>query len=545
MNLKAITPADILWVIYTRVSTDSQAREGVSLEAQEQQCRGMLAMRGIRPEQIQVITDGGFSGKNLDRPGAKRLMDLIRSRRIDGVCIYRIDRLTRSLSDLLNCVKLFSDHDVKLIALNEQIDTSSLTGRLMVNVIGSIAQFERESISERVRMAMAHCRSRGAFIGGPVPAGMRVIGDRGRRQLVPNPEWAPFVQSLWQRCLDGSSLSELADWLNAKEVPSAHRRSWSRQTVSKLLGRRSYIGQLVDEATWQRVQETLRRRRPANRPGFGERLPLRVGAGADRVYILQGVGRCGLCGSPLLCVTGTGKQGKAYPYYRCSNKSRKGGCLAKELPAETWERLVLELLAQLTQSAGPLVRSWAAELAKNASLSELLVEERADLIRKRDGLREQLNRLIDAMALGKVMADVIQTRVEQMTTEIHAVEGLIDQMEGRLASARMTEVDLETRMLSIRRGVERLPDQPPEHQREVLLALVADIAMAAGEPIRFRIWPSPDAEIQEELKIKTPVREFVQVSRMVGVQGFEPRQAESESAVLPLDDTPGCPKTHR
>lgn len=264
-------------------------------------------------------------------------------------------------------------------------------------------------------------------------------------------------------------------------------------------------------------------RRPANRPGFGERLPLRVGAGADRVYVLQGVGRCGLCGSPLLCVTGTGKLGKVYPYYRCSNKSRRGGCLAKELPAETWERLALELLVQLTQSAGPLVRVWAAELAKNASRGELLVEERSTLIRRRDGLRLQLDRLVDAMARGKVMADAVQARVEQTTAEINAVEGLIDQMEGRLASARMTETDLETRMVSIRRGVERLPGQPPERQREVLLALVADITMAAGEPMRFRIWPSPDVELQQTLEKETAVRGFVRLSSMVGAQGFEPR----------------------
>lgn len=511
------------WIVYVRVSTDFQAREGVSLEAQETQCRALLTMRGVSPDSIQVITDGGFSGKSFDRPGVARLMELIKGRRIAGVCIYRTDRLTRSLRDLLDCIQLCTDHGVKLVSLTEQIDTESVPGRLLINVLGSFAQFERESISERVRMAMAQCRSRGAFIGGPVPAGMRVIGERGRRQLVLDPEWSPFIQTLWQRCLDGSSLSDLADWLNTRGVPSSHRRHWSRQTVSKVLRRRSYIGQLVDEATWQRVQATLRLRRPANRPGFGERLPLRVGAGADRIYILQGVGRCGLCGSPLLCVTGTGKLGKVYPYYRCSNKSRRGGCASKELPAETWEQLALELLVQLTQSAGPLVRAWAAELAKNAARGELLVEERADLIRRRDGLREQLNRLIDAMARGKVMADAIQARVEQTTAEIGSLEGLIDQMEGRLASARMTEADLETRMASIRRGVECLPTQPPERQREVMLALVADISMAAGEPMRFRVWPSPDAELQQTLEKETPVRGFVRVSTMVGVQGFEPR----------------------
>lgn len=139
------------------------------------------------------------------------------------------------------------------------------------------------------------------------------------------------------------------------------------------------------------------------------------------------------------------------------------------------------------------------------------------------GLREQLDRLIDAMARGKVMADAIQARVEQTTAEIASLEGLIDQMEGRLASARMTEADLESRMAAIRRGVELLPAQPPERQREVLLALVADISMAAGEPMRFRVWPSPDAELQQALEKETPAREFVRVSTMVGVQGFEPR----------------------
>ncbi len=147
----------------------------------------------------------------------------------------------------------------------------------------------------------------------------------------------------------------------------------------------------------------------------------------------------------------------------------------------------------------------------------------AAFIRRRDGQREQLDRLVDAMARGKAMADAVQTRVEQATAEIARLDALIDQLEGRLASARMTEADLETRMAAIRRGVERLPEQPPERQREVITALVADVSLAAGQPLRLRVWPSPDAELQETLKTETPVREFVRVSAVVGPQGFEPR----------------------
>ena len=526
------------WIIYTRVSTDSQAREGVSMEAQEQKCRGLLSSRGVPEANIQLISDGGFSGKNFDRPGSKRLLELIKKRHIAGVCIYRTDRLTRSLQDLLYYTKLCDANDVKLVSICEHLDTQSAGGRLFLGMLGNFAQFERESISERVKMAMAMCRSRGAFIGGPVPAGMRVEGARGHRQLVLDPQWSPFIAELWKRCLDGASLSQLADWLNTKGVPSSHRRTWSRQTVFKLLRRRSYIGKLVDEATWQAVQHVLPQRRPSARPGFGERLPHRVGAGANRVYVLQGVAKCGLCGSPLLCTTGTGKLGKAYPYYRCSNKSRRGGCTAKELPAQEWERAALEALSHLTHASGPLARIWASELAKNAAKGELLVEERADLIRKRDGLREQLDRLVDAMAQGKAMADAVRARVERITAENQNHEILIAQLDGRLAAARMTEDDLETRMVAIRRGVECLVEQPPEKQREVITALVADMSLAAGEPLRVRIWPSPDVELQESEIKMTPAQGFVQASTVVGVQGFEPRQAESESAVLPLDDTP-------
>ncbi len=530
--------AGLPWIIYTRVSTDSQAREGVSMEAQEQKCRGLLSSRGVIEANIQLISDGGFSGKNFDRPGSKRLLELIKNRQIAGVCIYRTDRLTRSLRDLLDYIELCNANGVKLVSISENFDTESVPGRLLIGILGTFAQFERESISERVKMAMNMCRARGAFIGGPVPAGMGVEGARGHRQLVLDPQWSPFIAELWKRCLDGASLSQLADWLNTKGVPSSHRRTWSRQTVFKLLRRRSYIGKLVDEATWQAVQQVLAQRRPSARPGFGERLPHRVGVGANRVYVLQGVARCGLCGSPLLCTTGTGKLGKSYPYYRCSNKSRRGGCTAKELPAQEWERAALEVLSHLTQANGPLIRIWASELAKNAAKGELLVEERADLIRKRDGLREQLERLVDALAQGKAMADAVRARVERITAETRSHEILIAQLDGRLAAARMTEGDLETRMATMRRGVERLGEQPPEQQREVITEMVADMSMAAGEPLRVRIWPSPDVELQESENKKTPARGFVQASTMVGVQGFEPRQAESESAVLPLDDTP-------
>ena len=516
-----MTTNTLPWAVYARVSTDEQAREGVSMESQQERCKALLQSKGIL-EPI-IISDPGFSAKNLKRPGAERLLELMKNRSIAGVCIWRLDRLTRSVKDLMGLIEEFEKKGIKLASVTENLDTSTSTGRFFVSILGSFGQYERESISERVRAAMAYCKTQGSYTGGPWPAGLRVAVSGKKRTLEVNPVTGPIVAEAWGRCIAGASLGELSEWLNSKAVCTAKGKSFSRQTVFKLLQRQAYIGLLVDLETWNGARIALAGRRAKGRDGFGDGTRKHISRGTDRIWLLAHIGRCAKCQSPLLGVSGTGKSGQSYPYYRCARKSRLGGCDAKELPALAWEAVVLEGLSRLTGTRGPLLAAWAQERARNAQTSEFITEERGDLIRRRDGLRQQIGRLVDLLAKGDSLADAVRPRVAALDSEIRQVESSIAIYDGRLASASITEADLELRMEHLQAGLEHLHEQPAAAQQSVFQALIAEVSLAIGSPMHLKIWPSPMQGTAINQSLATADEGFVQPLPVVGAQGFEPR----------------------
>src|SRR3979490_1373049 len=167
---------------YVRVSTDKQADHGVSLEAQEAKIRAMATVQGA--EIIELIIDGGESAKNLNRPGMERLLTLVDERKVDAVIIAKLDRLTRSVKDLAELLERFQRRGVSLVSVAESLDTGSAAGRLVINIMTAVSQWEREAIGERTRDAMRHQKSKGWRVGN-TPYGFR-LGASGR-QLEPDP----------------------------------------------------------------------------------------------------------------------------------------------------------------------------------------------------------------------------------------------------------------------------------------------------------------------------------------------------------------------
>ena len=148
--------------IYVRVSTEEQAQEGYSIRAQEQKLRDYAKIKEWPIYKIYI--DEGISGKNITaRPAVTEMIDDIEKGRVKNVLVYKIDRLTRSTADLLYLINLFNDYDCAFNSLNESIDTQSATGRMFIKIIGIFAEFERENISERVRLGFER-KAREGFI---------------------------------------------------------------------------------------------------------------------------------------------------------------------------------------------------------------------------------------------------------------------------------------------------------------------------------------------------------------------------------------------
>ena len=157
---------------YIRVSSAQQAESGLSLEAQEAKIRAQAAVSDIFIDDI--VSDAGKTAKNIQRPGLERVMNEIKAGRVDVVIVQKLDRLTRSIRDFNMLLELFAAHNTRLISVNESLDTTSAVGRLVLNIMMSVSQWEREAISERTRDALSAKRQRGEKTGGTVPFGYDV-----------------------------------------------------------------------------------------------------------------------------------------------------------------------------------------------------------------------------------------------------------------------------------------------------------------------------------------------------------------------------------
>lgn len=165
-------------VAYIRVSTDKQATDGVSLDMQTAKVAMYAELYGI--ELIDVIVDEGASAKTLQRDGLTRALSLLDSGEADGLIVYKLDRLTRSVRDLGELIDCYfgPKGSAALVSVEEQVDTSTATGRMILNVLMSVSQWERETIGERTSAALRHKARSREYTGGPhVPYGYRLAAD--------------------------------------------------------------------------------------------------------------------------------------------------------------------------------------------------------------------------------------------------------------------------------------------------------------------------------------------------------------------------------
>jgi site-specific DNA recombinase len=217
---------------YVRVSTDKQADHGVSLEAQEAKIRAMAVVQGA--EIIELIVDGGESAKNLDRPGMERLLALVEERKVDTVIIAKLDRLTRSVKDLAELLERFQKRGVSLVSVAESLDTGSAAGRLVINIMTAVSQWEREAIGERTRDAMSHKKSNGQRVGN-IAYGYRLAA--GSRKLEPDPQEQAVLTTIRDLRAKCCTLRAIAAELNARGLRTRRASAWRLEHVARIVGR--------------------------------------------------------------------------------------------------------------------------------------------------------------------------------------------------------------------------------------------------------------------------------------------------------------------
>jgi site-specific DNA recombinase len=240
--------------IYTRKSTEHNLDlEFNSLSAQREACEAYIksqAHEGWRLIPAQY-DDGAFSGASLERPALQELLSDIETGKIDTVVVYKVDRLTRSLTDFAKLVELFDAQKVSFVSITQSFNTTTSMGRLTLNVLLSFAQFEREVIGERVRDKIAASKRKGLWVGGPVPLGYASVN----KKLVVVPEEAETVRTIFRRYLEVGSVGALIEDLEASGIHTKRRKLKSGKVVgggrfgvgglASLLRNRFYIGEVV------------------------------------------------------------------------------------------------------------------------------------------------------------------------------------------------------------------------------------------------------------------------------------------------------------
>jgi DNA invertase Pin-like site-specific DNA recombinase len=246
-------PQKLHCAIYARKSSEEGLEQDFnSLHAQREACESYI--RSQQGEGWRLIRthydDGGLSGGTMDRPALQSLLEHIRQKLVDVVVVYKVDRLTRSLSDFARMVELFDAHAVSFVAVTQQFNTTSSMGRLTLNVLLSFAQFEREVTGERIRDKIAASKRKGIWMGGLVPLGYEVR----ERQLVINEAEATIVRHIFMRYCELGSGRLLKEELDRNGVRSKVRvskdgvesggQAFSRGALYTLLRNPIYVGEI-------------------------------------------------------------------------------------------------------------------------------------------------------------------------------------------------------------------------------------------------------------------------------------------------------------
>ena len=344
-------------VIYTRKSTtDGLEQDFNSLDAQREACEAFIASQKSEGWILssKAYDDGGISGGHMERPGLKELMVDIDAGRVDVVVVYKVDRLTRSLTDFARLVDLFDQHDVSFVSVTQQFNTTSSMGRLTLNVLLSFAQFEREVTAERIRDKIAASKRKGKWMGGITPLGY----DNIDKKLIINAKEAETVKMLFQLYLQHGTVSKVkseADRIGLITKVRSHNNlkmrgglPFSHGHLYQLLTNPVYVGdikhgkkvypgehdQIIDQecwdAVWAKLQENAVTRQSLTNQKSNHLLTgLMYDANGDKL-------------SPTAC----NKLGKIYRYYTSHRlmRTKRQDPDGWRLPADHIENIVIRKL---------------------------------------------------------------------------------------------------------------------------------------------------------------------------------------------------------
>lgn len=458
-------------VVYVRVSSEEQAKgQYTSLDAQRERCMHAVAMHeGDGWVHTATIKDPGYSGKDMNRPGIQELIRRVKANEFDVLLTYRIDRVSRSIMAFYDFYAVLQEHGVELVSLTESFDTSSTVGRLMLNIVLSFAQYERELIQERTTHKMQQHAEHGFWTGTPIPYGYKLVSTSPKeRKLAIQESEAQVVRCIFDSYLALQNVQAICDKLQEDGVRTRsrelQRRDGSKRKtggapfyktrVFGMLKNPLYAGKIrwagkvyegkhppiIPFKKFEAVQRLLEK---------NARKEIQLGRD-DHNHLLKGLLRCGACNAALTPYA-SGKKNKKtglpYLYYLCTMKihhARNCKCPLSPLPARAFEATIKQFLKAVSKNSTGLEAALAeARADSNETLGPL--RRRHDSLRKEQKtLSNRITNLVDAIARHGLRTPDLKEEIEGAASRRESVEREIEQVTSEIGQAEHQVLDLRT-----------------------------------------------------------------------------------------------------
>lgn len=440
--------------IYIRVSTDEQVREGYSIDAQKHK---LLQYCNIRNWSISgIYMDEGVSGKNItERPQLKLLIDDLKKGLIENVLVYKLDRLTRNTKDLIDLMELFLSNKVEFNSINENIDTSSATGRMFIKMMGVFAEWEREVISERLLMGKEQKVRSGGKNMGPKVFGYSY--DKQTKKLSIISSEAITVEKIYKLITEGYSMRKITKYLVDNKVPTSNKiGTWRVTTVQRILNYPIYCGYtsftkdnkilftvktdevpaIITEELYNETQRILALRRGPDS---------KTRKFSKDSYILSDVIYCAKCKRKMATITSTSwnrQRTKKYygERYRCCNNTSEFHCTqltvhASRLENQFKEKIIKGFLSQYRDA----VTTASDQLHKINSDYQFFAEEKLRLETSIEALKKEISsyelrkkKLQDKYIMDEINSEDYKQRYQEYDADLQNVIKQYDEVQSHL-----------------------------------------------------------------------------------------------------------------
>lgn len=465
--------------VYIRVSTQEQAIEGYSIEAQKERLESYCKAKGWTLAAEYV--DAGFSGANLNRPELQQMLSDISMGLFEGVLVYKLDRLSRSQKDTLYLIEdVFLKNNISFVSLNENFDTSTAFGRAMIGILSVFAQLEREQIKERTRMGL-ETRIKNGKKHGYAPFGYRYVD----KQLVVVPEEAEVVRDIFNLLAKEYTYKQITDYI-VKTYPQYEKFSSSKanrvQEIAHIITYAGYVKfgnvtalgnhePIISQELYEKVSEILKNKHEEWEKNRTKR------TGTHSHYLLTGFVFCGQCGARFRAIP---KHYSTPPLYKCYSRIghpthmvRDRDCKAPYYSTEELDNIIINELYKLKND-----KNYFNSLKKNPTTSTAahVLERNTNEL---NSINTKINKLLDLYTADNIDVAILSAKIKELTDRKQIIEKTISDINKQVQKKPIEHDDIYN-MLS---NLDYLISNEATDELRQLLQILLDKVIISDEGI--------------------------------------------------------------